>query len=108
MNPHPPTLSNLSPAWQDLIRRMQRLNFGYFTNVCVENGEPKFDEHTGSVALYKFPGENAPRPESDLDDFALTAEACEFIEAVRKLRTKRIFKIQVRHGLPFQMEVDDL
>ena len=108
MKAKPERFSDLSPRWKDFIRRMQRLNFGCFTNAKVESGEPSIDEQTRKITRFKFPGSNAPRPESRLNDFVLTAEVCTFVDIVKTLKDGRIPLIEFRHGLPFQMEVDDL
>lgn len=98
-------LSELSPQWQNLIRRMQRLNFGCMRNLIVVDGQPVLAEDFESVATYRFPGVNRARPESCLKDFSLQAEHIEFIDTLKLLRNCKISKIRVGRGLPFQMEV---
>ena len=100
-------LSSLSTQWRDLIRRMQRLNFGHLRNLRVVDGEPELHDDFESVATYLFPGDNSPRPETDRGDFVLPAEIIEFIETLQNLYCRRIAKVEIRHGLPFKMEVED-
>ena len=99
--------SSLSPKWRSLVRRMQRLNFGYLLNLRVVDGEPELHEDFESIATYRFPGDNSPRPEFDREDFVLPAEIIEFIETLQNLYCRRIAKVEIRHGLPFKMEVED-
>ena len=97
----------LSPQWQELIKRMQRLNFGYLENLRVVDGEPELHEDFKSAATYRFPGEKSLRPEFCLDDFVLQDEVNSFIETLEEMYCRRIAKIEIRHGLPFKMEVED-
>ncbi|MCP4573818.1 MAG: hypothetical protein GY838_15785 [bacterium] len=103
----PTRFAELSPKWQELVRRMQRLNFGTLTNLRVVDGEPELFEDFESVATFRFPGDNSPRSEIAREDFALPAEVIEFIETLQGLYCRRIARVEVRHGLPFKMEVED-
>jgi len=99
--------STLSPQWQEVVRRMQRLNFGHFRNFRVVDSEPELHEDFESHASFRFPGDNNPRPETYLEDFVLPAEICDFIGTLKSMGMAMVSKVQIRHGLPFQMEVED-
>ncbi|MCP4662414.1 MAG: hypothetical protein GY856_44010 [bacterium] len=86
---------------------MQRLNFGTLKNLRVIDGEPELHDDFECIAIYRFPGDNSPRPETVREDFALPAEVVELIEALQDLYCRRIARVEVRHGLPFKMEVED-
>ena len=100
--------SSLSPERQELVRKMQRVNFGYLKNLRIVDFEPDFHDDFECVTCYRFPGDNEPRLESYLDDFILPAEVCEFLTILDDLVMVKIVRVQIRHGLPFQMEVEDL
>lgn len=107
MKEQQPKFSSLSPKWQALVRRMQRLNFGYLHNLSVVDEEPEMLGEFVSSACYRFPGENGPRPEFQLKDFTLPGELLEFINTLKSLSPIQVFKVQICRGLPVQMEVDD-
>jgi len=102
-------LRSLSPQWQELVKRMQRVNFGYLKWLRVVDGEPeRFGDEFEIVTKYKFPGENVPRSEAYLDDFVLPAEVVDFIGTLQDLYIARIPIIHIRHGLPVQMEIEEM
>ena len=56
----------------------------------------------------KFGGENGPRPESGLHDFALKAQVRELLEHLDAIGTGTIRTLEVKHGLPFRMQVEEV
>jgi len=86
---------------------MQRINFGHLKNLLIVDGEPELHEDFESIATYRFPGENDTRPEAYLKDFVLPAEVRDFIATLMSMDMAKVSRVQIRHGLPFQMEVED-
>lgn len=98
--------SNLSPEWQSFVREMQFLNFGYFINLGISyDGEPIHLDDSETIETHRFPGMHEDRPECRLEDFILPAEVVDLIAVVEEIPCRRIRKLQVRHGLPFQVEL---
>jgi len=97
---------SLSPARLRLLELMQRVNFGRIEKLRVREGEPVFDPAPRVVRQLRMDGENGPRRESSLRDFTLKKETVTFCRYLDEIGTGSICCIQIKHGLPFNMEVD--
>lgn len=109
VQPHvvPASKANLSPARRQLIELMQQLNFGRLEQFTIRNGEPVFDPPPSTTREIKFGSINGPRPEIDADDFLLKASVTELLETLSRLGTGRIAVLEIRHGLPFRMQISE-
>ncbi len=101
------TLVSLPPAGRDLVKLMQRLNFGRVEGLVVQQGEPVLDPPPRLVREVKFCAENGPRHEANRDDFALKAQVCELFAHIEAIGNGVIASIEVKHGLPFRMIVEE-
>lgn len=54
----------------------------------------------------KIGGENSPRAEMAYADFLLKHQTIEMLEAITQLENGHVLTIEVKHGLPFSMEVE--
>jgi hypothetical protein len=90
-----------------LIELMQQINFGRIEGLLVRNGEPTFDPPPIVIREVKFGGENGPRPECGVDNFALKAQVVELIQQLDDLGDGTVETIEVKHGLPFRMLLAD-
>jgi hypothetical protein len=86
---------------------MQRLNFGTIENLQIVDCEPALSTMPRVVREIKFPGDNGPRPELDLDDFPLKPQLVDFFAFLDELRHGTITILEVKHGLPFRMLVTE-
>lgn len=102
----PITKSSLSEAQGCLVELLQNLNFGRIEGLWVKGGEPTFDPAPRIVRKLKIGGENGPRRETALPDFWLKQQTSEMLEAIAELGDGEILSIEVKHGLPFAMEVE--
>jgi len=102
-----PTKSSLSHQQTRLIEVMQELNFGQVQDLVVRDGEPVFDPPPRVVREVKFGGENGPRPESAKGDFALKVQVRELLAQLEALGDGVVECIEVKHGLPFKMTVEE-
>jgi len=102
-----PSKSSLSPPRARLIQCMQRLDFGTIERLAVRDGEPVFDPPPRLVRDVKFGAENGPRPESCLDDFALKSQVRDLFAHLDTLGNGTIRSIEIKHGLPFRMQVEE-
>ena len=100
-----PTKLSLSPARRQLVSRFQQWNFARFEGLVVCNGEPVLDPPPRVVREHKFGGENGPRPESRLEDFALKPQIIDLFRLLDELGDGVITLITVKHGLPFSAEI---
>jgi hypothetical protein len=84
---------------------MHVLDFGRIMNLPIRNGEPVLDPWPSTIKDIKFPSE--PSPVVDANDFVLKRQAAEFFAYTRGVRSGTIRVLEIRHGLPFKMEVED-
>lgn len=101
------TKSSLPRAYRQLLEEMQRLNFGRIEKLSIRGGLPVFDPPPRLVRDVKFAAENGPRPEIRYDDFRLKAQVRELLQSLSKMHDTTIECIEVHHGLPFRMSVEE-
>ncbi len=98
--------SCLSPAQARLLELLQGLNFGRVEALRVRAGEPFFDPPPRVIQTVKLGSDNGPRPELSYADFRLKHQIVEMLDIVSSLGEGEIRAIDVRHGLPYCMEID--
>ncbi len=103
----PTTKSSLSSPRAQLIERMQRLGYGTIEGLVIRKGEPVLRPSPRIVRDVKFGAENGPRPESHLEDFVLKGQVKDFLAHLDDLSNTTIRRLEVKHGLPFRMEVEE-
>jgi len=104
---HDPTKSSLSPPKARLIEWMQRINFGRIEGLVGREGEPVLDPPPRVVREVKFGGEKGPRPEAAKKDFALKMQVRELLARIEAMGDGVIHSLEVKHGLPFKMTVEE-
>ena len=92
--------SQLSASRQTLVRLCQDINFGQIQDLHVRNSDPVWDPAPTVLSEIKLDTEEAPRPESELPDFKLSAPIQRLMRRLDQLRDGRIEKIEVREGIP--------
>jgi hypothetical protein len=102
---HPPTKRSLTPQRQRLVELFQQINFGRVEGLHVQSGQPKFDPEPTITNEFKFGSENGPREESNQSNFLLKRQIQELFDSFDQLQNGVIDVIEVKHGLPFRMEV---
>jgi hypothetical protein len=100
------TKSSLSDSEQWLVELMQTLNFGRIEALHVRAGAPVANPAPQVIQKLKIGGENGPRPERAHDDFLLKRQTIEMLEALRELGDGKVLAIEVKHGLPFSLEIE--
>lgn len=106
MNPFK-TKSETSPKCQKFIELLQSINFGRVFNVHIKNGEPILTNSTVVEREIKFNGHNGPRQELELKDFLLKQELVEFFDTLQSVNEGFINQIEIKHGLPFLMRIQE-
>jgi hypothetical protein len=102
----PPNKHDVSSACQRLIELMQRVNFGRIERLLIQDGQPVYDPSPRLIREIKFCGENGPRPEVAIEDFALKAQVIDLFRTFDEVRNGVIEVLEVKHGLPFRMAVE--
>ena len=107
MNGANPTTSteDLLPSERRFLAAMQALGFGRFEYVQIRKGDIILDPWPVAVRDVKFGAEGASEralhPASQLK-----RQVTEFFEYTRDVDDGEIRTLEIRHGLPFSMEVE--
>ena len=101
----PHTIQDLLPSEATFLAAMQRLGFGRFEYLQIRAGELVLDPWPATVRDFKFAappntGKSA-EPNSELRQ-----QVAEFFAYVRDVDAGEIRELEVRHGLPFSMEIE--
>lgn len=102
----PISKSCLSDPHRRLIETMQRLNFGRIENLPIRDGAPVFGPGARFIQKVKIGGDNGPRPEAGFNDFLLKKQTIELVETLSDLGNGMVLAIEVKHGLPFALEIE--
>jgi len=104
---HEPTKSALSIPRKTLLELMQRINFGVIEKLAIRGGEPILNPPPRIVRDVKFCSEGDSRPESHLSDFILKAQVLELFRVFDRRRNGTIHCLEIKHGLPFRMQIEE-
>jgi hypothetical protein len=104
MNPALST-SELRSSERAFVTAMQRLVFGRFEFLRIENGELVLDPWPTTVRDVKFCAK-ASLPDTTAENFLLKRQVAELFEYVRSVNVGEIRILVVKNGLPFAMEVE--
>jgi len=104
----PRSKSSLTGPQQRLVELMQQINFGRIEDLQVRNGVPVFNPPPRVIRKLKVGADNSPRPEYGFDDFLLRQQTEELLSAIEQMGDGEVLVIDVRHGLPFSLEVEHL
>ena len=100
------TKASLSAPRRRLLEAMQRLNFGRIEGLAIRNGEPVFQPAPRMIQDIKIGGENGPRPELTIEDFALKSPAIELFDHLSRIGDGTLESIEVKYGMPFKLVVE--
>jgi hypothetical protein len=101
----PATIQDMLPSEVAFVVAMQQLGFGRFEYLQIRGGELVLNPWPSAVRDVKFaspPNTGKPtEPNSDL-----RPQVAEFFAYVRDVDAGEIRELEVRHGLPFAMEIE--
>lgn len=100
-------IGNLSEGRRRLLRLMQDINFGAIEELEIRGGEPMFSPPPRVVREIKFGGENGPRSEVALTDFAVKSSVTELLHSLTKIGDGTVERLEVKHGVPFRMKLEE-
>lgn len=106
MSSRPQSTGDLLPSERRLLSVMSALGFGRLEYVQIRNGEPVLDPGPMIVRDVKFGVQDGARPKTTSGDFELKQQVAELFEYTRSVDVGEIRALEVRHGLPFAMEVE--
>jgi hypothetical protein len=106
MTGHPTSTHDLSPAERRLVDAMTELRFGRFEFLRIERGELILDPWPTTVHDVKFGAADTATHRPSPHEFELKSQVVEFLAYVRSVDIGEIRCLDVRHGLPFTMEIE--
>jgi len=102
-----PTRSELSRARRRLLDLMSEIGFGRIEGLIIQSGEPVFCPAPRMIREVVFrnsdPDESRRRP----GDYPLKRQAQELFAQIDLIRDGRIERLEIKHGLPFRMTVEE-
>jgi hypothetical protein len=98
--------SQLRSSERAFVNAMQRLGFGRFEFLRIDKGELVLDPWPTTVRGVKFATEDPSASRTPPEEFELKRQVIELLEYVRAVNSGEIRCLEVRHGLPFSMEVE--
>jgi hypothetical protein len=104
----PARVADLSEGRRRLLRLMQEIHFGSIEELEIRGGEPVFHPSPRVVREIKFGGDNSPRPETAAKDCAVKPQVAELLDSLTRIRDGTIGRLEVQHGIPFRMKLEDL
>jgi hypothetical protein len=86
---------------------MAEIGFGRLESVQIERGEVKFNPAPRTIRQLKFGAADQPA-QSQLApaQYSLKRPVADLIEFLRATQHGEIRRLEVRHGLPFSMEIE--
>jgi hypothetical protein len=101
----PVTIQDLLPSEAAFVAAMQQLGFGRFEYLQIRGGELVFNPGPVMVRDVKF-GSPVTTGKPSAPTSELRPQIAEFFAYVRDVEAGEIREVQVRHGLPFSMEIE--
>lgn len=102
----PASTRDLLPSEYRFVIAMQQIGFGSFESVRIENGELVLDPWPTTIRGVKFGSEDRSAFLTPAAEFQLKRQVVEFLEYVRAVDAGEIRILEIRHGVPFLMEVE--
>jgi hypothetical protein len=98
--------ADLLPSERRFLTAMQQLSFGRFEFVSIHNHELVLNPFPMTMRQLKFGTEDVLPARTPSDQFELQQQVVELFTYVRAVDAGEIRCLEVRHGLPFSMEVE--
>jgi hypothetical protein len=103
---HLSSTTHLTTAERRFLTAMHDVGFGRFEFLRIQRGEVVLDPWPTTVRGIKFGSPDTVTHTVPPADFELKAQVAEFFEYVRSVDSGEIRCLDVRHGLPFTMEIE--
>jgi hypothetical protein len=98
-------LTDLAPSQRQCISLFQSILFGRIENLSVREGTAVLEPPPNVVRSIKL---TEQLPDAEISkDFVFRAEIIRFFAAIRTLQTGIVRRIEIRHGLPILMEIEE-
>lgn len=98
-------MKDLSDGRKRLLNLMQRQNFCRIERLEVRQGEPVFDPPPLVIQHVRIMGNNDPKVQIHLKNYALKQAQVELFQHLDELGTGVVDAIEVRAGLPDHLKI---
>lgn len=102
----PRSLGDLLPTEQTLVTAMQQLGFGRFESLQIRTGKVVLDPWPKTVRAVKFGSDHCETGRARLEESELKRQVLDLIAYIRSTTSGEIRCLEIKHGLPFSMEVE--
>jgi hypothetical protein len=102
----PTSTRDLRPSERAFAAAMSALGFGRFEYLRIERGELVLDPWPAVVRDVRFGSQDPGASKIPSAEFELKPQVAELFEYVRAVDTGEIRTLEVKHGLPFSMEIE--
>ncbi len=102
----PVSTRDLRPSERAFAAAMSDLGFGRFEYLRIERGELILNPWPTIVRDVKFGSQVPGTAKIPPAEFELKPQVAEFFEYVRSVDAGEIRTLEVKHGLPFSMEIE--
>jgi len=96
---------NLSSSERAFVSLLQQLGFGHLESLQIRCGAIVLDPSPTVVQVLKFGAAECQQPSRPVD-FELKKSVVDLFEYIRGVDAGEIRRLEVRHGLPFSMEIE--
>lgn len=104
---HIETSNQLTRSERLLLDVMRSIGFGRLERIPVRDGALVLEPWPRTIRHLKL-GSDETQPRCQLDrEFQLKREVAEFFGQIRSLQSAEILRLEIRHGLPFTMEIEN-
>lgn len=101
----PATTGDLLPTEAAFLAAMQRMGFGRFEYLQIRDGQLLLDPWPTAVRDVKFASSTNTAEPADRSS-SLKPQVVEFFSYVRDVDAGEIRELEIRHGIPFSMEIE--
>ena len=102
----PRSTADLVPSERQLVNALQHLWFGRIEHLQIRRGEVVLDPWPTTVRDVKFGSESVSAGANLPEAFELKRQTAELFEYVRAVTAGEIRCLEIRHGLPFAMQIE--
>lgn len=102
----PCSTHDLRPCERRFVQAMTTLGFGRFEYLRIDGGELVLDPWPISVRDVKFGSSDPGAAKEPPADFQLKPQVAELFAYVRSVDAGEIRTLEIKHGLPFSMEIE--
>lgn len=99
-----PRSTTLFPSRRRLVNLCSHVGFGRIENLRVQDGDPQFEASIRVVTERKLGAETNATERSG--DFALKPAVVDLMRVLDLIGTGSIRCLEIRHGLPFRIEIE--